>query len=72
VSGTNLEETVIGGAMLRNSRQIILVADSSKFSKRSMSRIVPFSEIDIVITDTGLREDIREKLLAMGCNLMLA
>ena len=72
VSGTNLEETVIDRAMLRISREIILVADSSKFTKRSMSRIVPFSEIDIVITDTGLREDIREKLLAMGCNLMLA
>ena len=43
VSGPNLEETMVNRAMLRISREIILVADASKFFKRSMSRIAPFS-----------------------------
>lgn len=71
VSGANLEETMVNRAMLRISREIILVADASKFSKRSMTRIAPFSEIDTVISDTGLNEEIQIKLRALGCNLIV-
>ncbi len=71
VSGANLEETMVNRAMLRISREIILVADASKFSKRSMARIALFSEIDTVISDTSLDAEIQEKLRAQGCNLIL-
>jgi DeoR/GlpR family transcriptional regulator of sugar metabolism len=71
VSGANLEETMVNRAMLRISREIILVADASKFSKRSMSRIARFSEIDIVISDTSLGDELQVKLRSMGCNLIL-
>ncbi len=54
VSGANLEKTMVNRAMLGISREIILVCDASKFSKRSMSRIAPFSGIDTVISDAGL------------------
>jgi len=36
-----------------------------------MTRIAPFSEIDTVISDTGLGEEIQAKLRALGCNLIL-
>lgn len=72
VSGANLEETMVNRAMLRIAREIILVADASKFSRRSMSRIAPFSEIDTVISDKSLSEDIQTKLRSSGCNLILA
>jgi DeoR/GlpR family transcriptional regulator of sugar metabolism len=72
VSGANLEETMVNRAMVRIAREIILVADASKFSKRSMVRIAPFSEIDTVISDTGLREEMQEKVRGLGCNLILA
>jgi DeoR family transcriptional regulator of aga operon len=71
VSGANLEETMVNRVMLRISREIILVADASKFSKRSMTRIAPFSEIDTVISDISLDEEIQVKLRAQGCNLIL-
>jgi DeoR/GlpR family transcriptional regulator of sugar metabolism len=72
VSGANLEETMVNRAMVRIAREIILVADASKFSKRSMVRIAPFTEIDTVISDTGLREEMQEKVRGLGCNLILA
>jgi DeoR/GlpR family transcriptional regulator of sugar metabolism len=72
VSGANLEETMVNRAMVRIAREIILVSDASKFSKRGMVRIAPFSEIDTVISDTGLREEIQEKVRGLGCNLILA
>jgi DeoR/GlpR family transcriptional regulator of sugar metabolism len=71
VSGANLEEAMVNRAMLRISREIILVADASKFSKRSMTRIAPFSEIDTVISDSELREETQTRLRALGCNLIL-
>jgi DeoR family transcriptional regulator of aga operon len=71
VSGANIEETMLNRAMLRVSREIILVADASKFSKRSMSRIAPFSKISTVISDTGLSEEIQTKLRELGCTLIL-
>jgi DeoR/GlpR family transcriptional regulator of sugar metabolism len=71
VSGANLEETMVNRAMLRIAREIILVADASKFSRRSMSRIASFSEIDTVVSDTSLREEIQEKVRSLGCDLLL-
>jgi len=71
VSGANLEETMVNRAMLRISREIILVADASKFSKRSMTRIALFSEIDTVISGTSLDQEIQEKLRSLSCNLIL-
>jgi DeoR family transcriptional regulator of aga operon len=71
VSGAYLEETMVNRAMVKISREIILVADSSKFSKRSMSRIAPFTEIDTIISDTSLDEEIQSKLRELGCNLIL-
>ena len=56
--------------MLGIAREIILVADSSKFSKRSMVRIASFSEIDI--SDTGLGSEVQEKVPGFGCNLILS
>jgi DeoR family transcriptional regulator of aga operon len=72
VSGANLDETMVNRAMLRIAREIILVADASKFSKRSMVRIASFSEIDTIVSDTGLRSEIQEKVRGFGCNLILA
>jgi DeoR family transcriptional regulator of aga operon len=72
VSGANLDETMVNRAMLRIAREVILVADASKFSKRSMVRIAQFSEIDTVISDGSLRPEIQEKIRALGSNLILA
>ena len=72
VSGTNLEETMANRAMLRAAREIIVVADASKFSKRSMSLIASFSEVDIVISDASLQPELQERIRSFGCKLMLA
>src|SRR6202012_1016930 len=72
VSGANLDETMVNRAMLRIAREVILVADASKFSKRSMVRIAQFSEIDTVISDGGLRPEIQDKVRGLGSNLILA
>jgi DeoR/GlpR family transcriptional regulator of sugar metabolism len=62
----------VSGANLDIAREIILVADASKFSKGSMVRIASFSEIDTIISDTGLRSEVQEKVRGFGCNLILS
>jgi DeoR/GlpR family transcriptional regulator of sugar metabolism len=71
VSGANLEEVMVNRAMLRIAREIILVADATKFSKRSLSRIVAFSEIDIVISDISMPLDLQKQIESFGCKLIL-
>lgn len=71
VSGTNLEETMANRAMLRAAREIIVVADASKFGKRSMSLIASFSEVDIVISDVSLPPELQDRIRSFGCKLVL-
>jgi DeoR family transcriptional regulator of aga operon len=72
VSGTNLEETMANRAMLRAAREIIVVADASKFGKRSMSLIASFSEVDMVISDVSLPPELQDRIRSFGCKLILA
>ena len=72
VSGANLEESMVNKAMLTIAREAILVADASKFDKRSMSRIATFSEIHTVISDSSMPLEIQEKIRSFGCKLLLA
>ncbi len=71
VSGANLEETMVNRAMLRIAREVILVSDATKFSKRSMSRITAFTEIDTVISDVSLQPELQQKIRSFGCKLIL-
>jgi len=57
--------------MVQIATEKILVADSSKFGKRSLSRIVPLSAIDKIITDNSLTTDIQAALRARGVEVVL-
>jgi DeoR/GlpR family transcriptional regulator of sugar metabolism len=72
VSSGNLEESIVSKAMLAIARKVIVVADASKFYKRSISRVANFSEIDTVITDAGLPIALQERIRSFGCDLLLA
>jgi DeoR family transcriptional regulator, aga operon transcriptional repressor len=58
-------------AMLRAAREIIVVADASKFGKRSMSLIASFSEVDMVISDVSLQPELQDRIRSFGCKLVL-
>jgi len=71
LSTPNVEESQVNQAMARIAKERILVADSSKFGKRSLSRIIPVSEIDVIITDRGLPAEIQNELRARELKLLL-
>jgi DeoR family transcriptional regulator of aga operon len=67
----NMAEGRVNQAMVRIAREKILVADSSKFLRRSLCRIVMLSEMDKIITDTGLPEHVQQEIRSLGPELIL-
>ena len=65
-------EAQLNALMIRVSREVTVVADSSKFGRRSLSRIVPLSEVARVVTDLGLPDSARAGLRELGVELILA
>ena len=71
LSTPNMEESQVNQAMVSVAREKILVADSSKFGKRSLSRIVQVNEIDRIITDRALPNSVQAELRTRGIDLIL-
>ena len=71
LSTPNVEESQVNQAMSRIAKERILVADSSKFGKRSLSRIIPLADIDVIITDRNLPADMQSELRARDLKLMI-
>jgi len=62
LSTTNLEEAELNKKMLNAAQQIIVLADSTKFGKKSFARICDLSQIHEFITDKGIPANIKQKL----------
>ena len=67
----NLLESRVNRAMVGAATKVVAVCDSTKFDRRSLSRIVPATAIHHVITDTDLREEIAEALRNLNIELTL-
>jgi DeoR/GlpR family transcriptional regulator of sugar metabolism len=59
-------------AMLRAAGRVIVVADSSKFGRRSLTLVAPLAEIDVFVSDDALAQPWRDAIAAAGAELLLA
>lgn len=53
--------TALQKAIISSSETKILVCDHSKFDKTAMEKICDLSDIDIIVTDSGISEEIYER-----------
>ncbi|RXS94387.1 transcriptional repressor AgaR [Silvibacterium dinghuense] len=67
----NLLEARVNRAMIAAARRVVAVCDSTKFSRRSLSRIAPISALHHVITDRELPETAAESIRALNVELTL-
>lgn len=58
------DEAAVFRAMVRQAKQVVVVADSSKIGMVSPALICPASEIDALVTDTGIAPDALEAFRA--------
>jgi DeoR family transcriptional regulator of aga operon len=66
------DEAAIFRAMTRRSKQVIVVADSSKVGMVSPAVICPVSDIDILITDDGISEEAIRAFERSGVRVLIA
>jgi DeoR/GlpR family transcriptional regulator of sugar metabolism len=59
-------------AMLRAAGRVMVVADSSKFGRKSLTLVAPLAEIDAFVSDDGLAPDWRSRIVASGSELVIA
>jgi DeoR family transcriptional regulator of aga operon len=58
-------------AMVRAAREVILLADSSKWGRVALAKVVPLSSVHTVITDSGMPTDARAAMERLGINLIV-
>jgi DeoR family transcriptional regulator, aga operon transcriptional repressor len=57
--------------MVSAAHRVVAVCDSTKFKRRSLSRIVPPSAVHCVITDVDLPDETAEVLRVQGIEVVL-
>tara|TARA_B100000378_G_C18004628_1_gene398475 strand:+ start:265 stop:1017 length:753 start_codon:yes stop_codon:yes gene_type:complete len=68
---TNIEEAILNKKMMEAAQKTIILADSSKFGKRSLAKICELDEISEIITDKDLSTADAERIREMGIKLTL-
>jgi len=71
LSTSNIEDAYLKRIMIEISRQVIMVCDSGKFHNRSFAFIAPVSEVDVVITDSGIQPEDQKKLENEGIKVII-
>ena len=72
LSTPDLEEAALNRTMLKMAKKVIVVADSSKFRKRSLAVIGTINNIDILVTDKGIRQEEHDAFLKAGVEVIIA
>jgi len=67
----NVMESRVNRAMVKASSMVVAVCDSTKFNRRSMSKIVDATAIHHVITDSNLPKETAEALRSLNIQLTL-
>jgi DeoR family transcriptional regulator of aga operon len=57
--------------MIRVSREVIVVADSTKFARRSLSVIAPLDQVHKVITDDGVSAEMVAAMKAHNVEVVI-
>lgn len=70
VSVPDIVDGVTKKSLLQNAKKVICLVDSSKFGNDYFYRIAALSEIDLIITDTGLPQDTLDRYRKNSINIL--
>lgn len=73
--GLSDSNTLIMGTMrkmIERARRVIIVADHTKFGRKSLVHIAPLSQVDCLVTDAALSPAFQEMLESQGVECILA
>jgi DeoR family transcriptional regulator of aga operon len=72
LSTPNSEEAHLNQIMIKIAKKVIVVADSRKFERRRFAFIGPISVVNVVITDSGIKEEDKNRLEKSGVQVIVA
>jgi DeoR family transcriptional regulator of aga operon len=68
----NIEEAYFNEIMIKISKEVIVVCDSSKFLRRSLAYICGIDKIHTVVTDNGITDEDKKRLEDSGIKVLIA
>jgi len=72
ISTPNIDEAALNQIMIDIAREVIVVADSSKFLRKSLAFICKLDRIDTVITDSGISAEDKKRLEEAGIQVIIS
>lgn len=72
LSTTDMREAELNQKMMQAAQKTIVLADSSKFGRRSFAKIGNIDDIDMIITDSNVSPSIIRKLEELGIETIIA
>jgi DeoR family transcriptional regulator of aga operon len=69
---SNIDEVPIKKIVASNSREVIVLADSSKFEKEVLVMFLRLDQVNVVITDSGVTAEHRAALEERGIRVLVA
>jgi DeoR family fructose operon transcriptional repressor len=72
LSQSNVDEVPIKKRVAANSKEVIVLADSSKFNRDVLVMFLRLEQVHTIITDTGLPDPSRRSLEERGIRVLLA
>jgi DeoR/GlpR family transcriptional regulator of sugar metabolism len=71
VSAETLEEAELFRACVGCGDHTIVVTDSSKFQKSALAKVISVEEIHTLVTDSGIGEEVHNKLEEIGVDVVI-
>ncbi len=72
LSHTNLAEVTMKQAMIKAAREVILLADHTKFEQEAVVQIASLSVVNRLVTDSALPASLRLELSKLGLHIIVA
>lgn len=68
---TNSMEASLNKEMIKAAQKIIVLADSSKFGRKGFGRICGLEDVDQIITDSGIDNKTKDRLIELGIDVTI-
>lgn len=68
----DIQEVSVSRAIIRQSRNVFLVADHTKFQRSAPARIAPLSDMDVMFTDKPLAPELQDECKGWNTEIILA
>lgn len=72
LSITNLNESGLNQKMINIAQKVVIMADSTKFGRRGLSRICSLEQVQYIITDAGVPDAVVRLLEERGIKVIIA